>query len=234
MNPAVFIATQNEEMLLLAVDEAQEKLQEQKQQLLEKEKQVEAAKAEVEQKTKSVQGLSKCEQPHHGRDGTPPECLWFRHTPPTNPRSVSSCQRAGEAPAGGDERRVGIRAETSVQTQPSAGLQDPGGAHRSAVGEPRGDQRGPGGGWRSRWGLEVRALCFCLLQAPTVELRSVGKRCRLFLTDRILSPLFTASQRFCRNTSDSTPWTLQNLSDRICRSPPVPSLCSRALSLKAP
>lgn len=50
---------QDEEKLLLAVDEAQEKLEEQKRQLLEKEKQVEAAKAEVEQLTKSVRGLSR-------------------------------------------------------------------------------------------------------------------------------------------------------------------------------
>lgn len=74
------------------MEEAQEKLQEQKQQLLEKEKQAEAAKAEAEQKTKSVQGLSRYEeQLHDSGDGTFSERHRFRRatSPPPNPHCVS-------------------------------------------------------------------------------------------------------------------------------------------------
>lgn len=132
---------QDEEKLLLAVDEAQETLREQKQQLLEKEEQVGAAKAEVEQNTQSVQGLSRFEaQLHDSRERTFPSCR--------QPATLAPCppprQGAGEAPAGGDERGLGLGAEAPGQTQPAAGLQDPGAARHSAVGEPHGDQRGPG------------------------------------------------------------------------------------------
>lgn len=132
------------------MNEAQEKLQEQKQQLLEKEKQVEAAKDEAEQKTKSVRGLSRYEaQLHDSVDGTFSEHQRFL---PPNPHCVPTppSQRAGQAPAGGDERGRGPGAETYGQTQPAAGLQDPGAAHRSAVGGPQRDQRGPGRTCRSR------------------------------------------------------------------------------------
>lgn len=91
---------QEEEELLLAVDEAQEKLQEQKQQLRGKEKQLEAAKAEVEQKIKSVQGLSRYEaQLHDSLDGTFSKCHRF-HRDPLKPRRRVSLAESWRSSSG--------------------------------------------------------------------------------------------------------------------------------------
>ena len=53
-------------------------------------------------------------------------------------------QRVGEVPARGDVCRFGFGAQTFVQTQHAARLQDPGSAHRPAVRELQRDQRGAG------------------------------------------------------------------------------------------
>lgn len=55
------VLPQDEEKLLMAVEEGQRKLQDQKDQLLEKKNQVDTAKAELDQKIKSVQGINKYE-----------------------------------------------------------------------------------------------------------------------------------------------------------------------------
>lgn len=84
------------------MEEAQEKLQEQKQLLLEKEKQAEAAKAEAEQKTKSVQGLSRYEeQLHDSGDGTFSERHRFRRATP----QPSLCVPPSESWPGSSGRR---------------------------------------------------------------------------------------------------------------------------------
>lgn len=61
IHPAGPVPPQDEEKLLMAVEEVQKKLQDQKNQLLEKKNQVDTAKAELDQKIKSVQGINKYE-----------------------------------------------------------------------------------------------------------------------------------------------------------------------------
>lgn len=55
------VLPQDEEKLLMAVEEVQKKLQDQKNQLLEKKNRVDTAKAELDRKIKSIQGISKYE-----------------------------------------------------------------------------------------------------------------------------------------------------------------------------
>lgn len=65
IHPNVPVPPQDEENLLMAVEEVQKKLQDQKNQLLEKKNQVDTAKAELDQKIKSVQGINKYELSLH-------------------------------------------------------------------------------------------------------------------------------------------------------------------------
>lgn len=61
IHPVGPVLPQDEEKLLMAVEEVQKKLQDQKNQLLEKKNQVDTAKAELDQKMKSVQEINKYE-----------------------------------------------------------------------------------------------------------------------------------------------------------------------------
>lgn len=61
LHPDGPVLPQDEEKLLVAVEEVQKKLQDRKNQLLEKKNQVDTAKAELDQKIKTVQGINKYE-----------------------------------------------------------------------------------------------------------------------------------------------------------------------------
>lgn len=81
------VLPQDEEKFLMAVEEVQKKLQDQKNQLLEKKNQVDTAKAELDQKIKSVQGINKYELFLHYCQN------WYQLMllkPPQNPKSL--CQ----------------------------------------------------------------------------------------------------------------------------------------------